>query len=160
MHITFQRSNKDPTFKFTLQDFLHSNQKLKDKAKLYISSRQWNNNRLLLFQSISDMHNPNNRKSFLQGRIKIFKIRMNQGIKNNHCTEGPESVCCYVTLTGCLQSNIRNRTNQSSRLSNVRYLPNKQWLHAGLFCPLPLPILTRQPLPRNRLSTRPSHQSV
>ena len=119
MHITFQRSNKDRTFKFTLQDFLHSNQKLKDKAKLYISSRQWNNNRLLLFQSISDMRNPNNRKSFLQGRIKIFKIRMNQGIKNNHCTEGPESVCSYVTLTGCLQSNIRNRNNQSSRLSNV-----------------------------------------
>ena len=107
MHITFQRSNKDPTFKFTLQDFLHSNQKLKDKAKLYISSQQWNNNRLLLFQSISDMRNPNNGKSFLQGRIKIFKIRMNQGIKNNHCTEGPESVCSYVTFTGCLQSNIR-----------------------------------------------------
>ena len=100
VHITFQRSNKDPTCKFTLQDFLHCNQKLKDEAKLYISSRQWSNNRLLFFQPISDMRNPNNRKSFLQGRIKIFKIRMNQGIKNNH-TEGPESVCSYVTLTGC-----------------------------------------------------------
>ena len=75
-------------------------QKLKDEAKLYISSGQWSNSRFLLFQSISDMRNPNNRKSFLQGRIKIFKIRMNQGIKNNH-TEGPESVCSYVTLPGC-----------------------------------------------------------
>ena len=94
MHITFQRSNKDPTFKFTLQDFLHSNQKLKDKVKLYISSQQWNNNRLLLFQSISDMRNPNNGKSFLQGRIKIFKIRMNQGIKNT--PRGRPGKCMFL----------------------------------------------------------------
>ena len=36
--------------------------------------------------------------------------------------------------------NIPNHTNQSSHLSSVWRLPNKQWLHAGVFFPaLPLP---------------------
>ena len=139
MHITFQRSNKDPAFKFTLQDFLHSNQKLKDKAKLYISSRQWNNNRLLLFQSISDMRNPNNRKSFLQGRIKIFKIRMNQGIKNNHCTEGPESVCSYVTLTAWLLAIKHSKPYQSELPSIQCTVFAKQTMAARRFILSPPP---------------------
>ena len=49
---------------------------------------------MLLFQSISDMQNPNNRKSFLQGRIKIFKIRMNQGIKNT--PRGRPGKCMFL----------------------------------------------------------------
>ena len=44
------------------------------------------------------MRNPKNQKSFFRERIKIFKIRMNQG-KVRHA-EGLESVCSYVTLIG------------------------------------------------------------
>ena len=53
--------------------------------------------------------------------------------------------------------NIPNHTNQSSRLSSVWRLPNKQWLHAVyFFLPSPSPILTRQPLPWNQFLTRPT----
>ena len=97
MQITFQRLNKDHT-RSLLQDFLHSNQKLKDEDNKSCLGNSVITACFCSDLNLSDMRNPKNRKSFFQGRIKIFKIRMNQG--KIHHAEGLESVCSYVTLIG------------------------------------------------------------
>ena len=82
--------------------------------------------------------------------IKVSKIP---------CAEDTESVCSYVTLIGSKQSNIWNCTNQTSCLPSVLFLPNKQWLHAGIiFPPLPpsSPIFPRHPLPWNHFWLTPT----
>ena len=65
---------------------------------------------------------------------------MNQGITNTQPGKAWKMcVPMWPWLAGGNQ-NIPNHTNQSSHLSSVWRLPNKQWLHAGVFFPaLPLP---------------------
>ena len=108
VQVTFQRSNKDHTCKFTLQDFLHSNQKLKDEAN---KSRLENSLITACFCSHRWAICVTLRtERVLPRKIKFCKIWMNQGM--------------WPVMWPWLAAgnrNIRNCTKQSSpSVSSVR----------------------------------------
>ena len=137
VQVTFQRSNKDHTCKFTLQDFLHSNQKLKDEAN---KSRLENS----LITACFCSHRwaicvTLGTERVLPRKIKFCKIWMNQGM--------------WPVMWPWLAAgnrNIRNCTKQSSpSVSSVRAFAKQTMAVCRRISP------RRVPLPYFDASTSP-----
>ena len=142
----------DPANNFSAAtQWSHSNQKLKGEAN---KSRLDNS---VITACFCDMRNAKNRKSFFQGRIKIFKIRMNHGIKNT--PRGRPGKCMFLCdLIDCSYVTLLTASNRTSKTAPIR-APAYPCLKAYSFlpCPFPSSILTRQPLPWNHFWTRPKY---
>ena len=103
------------------------------------------------------MHNPENRKNFLQSTNTIFQI----WLRVKYSARLARKVyATYVTLVDSYQSKIQNCTNHSHRLSYQVYSvrqANNGCVRTSFFLPYhsPSPILTCQPLHGNHFLTRP-----